>query len=84
MKKIFLYFFAFLFICFILPALFTKRTTNTVSNVNNEQNEKIEEVGDEKKETYNSNYEYKKYATVKLLHTKTNTVEEIKIDDYMI
>ena len=32
MKKIFIYFIAFISICFILPALFTKRNINTFSN----------------------------------------------------
>ena len=35
MKKIFIYFFAFLFICFIFPALLTKREKETSSEVNN-------------------------------------------------
>ena len=31
MKKVLIYFFAFIFICFILPALLTKRNVSTFS-----------------------------------------------------
>ena len=57
MKKIFIYFFAFLFICFIFPALLTKREKETSSEVNNI------EINDTSKveENAQSQYEYKKY-----------------------
>ena len=37
MKKFFIYFFSFIFICFLLPALLTKRDlkTSTIINENN-------------------------------------------------
>ena len=49
MKKIFIYFFAFLFICFIFPALLTKREKETSSEVNNieiNDTSKVEENAD--------------------------------------
>ena len=79
MKKIFIYFFAFLFICFIFPALLTKREKETSSEVNNI------EINDTSKveENVQSQYEYKKYGTIKLLHQKTGEVEEVNLDTYL-
>nr|MBP8634507.1 hypothetical protein [Clostridia bacterium] len=79
MKKIFIYFFAFLFICFIFPALLTKREKETSSEVNNI------EINDTSKveENAQSQYEYKKYGTIKLLHQKTGEVEEVNLDTYL-
>lgn len=30
------------------------------------------------------NYEYKRYGTVKVLHTKDNSIEEMKMDEYLL
>lgn len=79
MKKVFIYFFAFLCICFILPAIFTKRDINTFSDENNIKTEnQVAEVNKE-----NSEYQYKNYGTIKLLHKKTGQVEEIELDTYL-
>ena len=75
MKKIFIYFFAFLFICFILPALLTKWEVATSSQENENIVKNQEEASEE--------YIYNKYGTIKLLHTDTNTVEEVAIDTYL-
>ena len=72
MKKFLLYFFAFVFICFLLPAMLTKREIPT--NV-----KEVEQQTDTKK----SNYEYKSYGTIKLLHSKTGQVEDIGLDTYL-
>ena len=76
LKKIFIYFFAFLFICFILPALLTKLEIPTSSEENG-ADEESEEEG------INNEYTYNKYGTIKLLHTKTNEVEEVALDTYL-
>ena len=78
MKKFFIYFCSFIFICFILPALLTK--LEVPANSNND--EKVDE-----NDTIDSDiekYSYNKYATIKLLHTNTNEIEEEikKIKDY--
>lgn len=82
MKKVLIYFFAFIFICFILPALFTKRSVNTFSgdteNILTQDNTQVEQNNNEI-----SDYNYNKYGTIKLLHKKTGEVEEVKIDDYL-
>lgn len=76
MKKAWLYFFAFLFICFLLPALLTKKEKETNSNIlvnevqANTQEDKLQ-------------YDYKNYGTIKLLHKNTGEVEEVKLDDYL-
>lgn len=81
MKKNFIYFVLFILICFLLPVLFTKRNKQTASsdivsqeNTINEETIQVDE---------NREYKYTKYETVKLLHTKTQEVEEIPIDEYI-
>lgn len=76
MKKAWLYFFAFLFICFLLPALLTKKVKETNSNVL--VNEAQANTQEDK-----SQYDYKNYGTIKLLHKNTGEVEEVKLDDYL-
>ena len=76
MKKVFIYFFIFLFICFILPALLTKVNIDTYSSIDN-NDEKINNSAEVKE------YEYAKYGVIKLLHSDTNEVEEVPIDTYL-
>ena len=83
MKKIFIYFIAFISICFILPALFTKRNINTFSNGLEENIQENNEQISSNNSNEVSEYNYNKYGTVKLLHKKTNEIEEVKIDDYL-
>lgn len=80
MKKFFIYFFSFIFICFLLPALLTKRDlkTSTIINENNTVETSQQEV-----QVDQTNYEYKNYATIKLLHKDTGEVEELPIDTYL-
>lgn len=77
MKKILLYFFAFVFICFLLPALFTKRDMPV--NTSQKEENKVENTGiaEEKK------YDYKKYGSIRLLHKKTGEIEEVELDQYL-
>lgn len=77
LKKILLYFFAFLFICFLLPAFLTKRNTTEVNSQN--EIESIEQVTEESE----TKYDYKNYATIKLLHKQTGEVEEVELDSYL-
>ncbi len=86
MKKVLLYFLILISLCFILPIIFTKKF-NAVETMatymenelqeNNIQDNEIEEVKI-------ADYDYSKYKTVKLLHTNTNEVEEIKLDEYLV
>lgn len=83
MKKIFIYFIAFISICFILPALFTKRNINTFSNGLEENIQENNEQISNNNSNEVSEYNYNKYGTIKLLHKKTNEIEEVRIDDYL-
>ena len=74
MKKIFIYFVAFISICFILPALFTKRNINTFSNGLEENIQENNEQISNNNSNEVSEYNYNKYGTIKLLHKKTNEI----------
>lgn len=80
MKKFFIYFFSFIFICFILPAILTKREIKTSTSIN-ENN--IAYTVQEEKQNNQDEYVYKNYATIKLLHKDTGEVEELPIDTYL-
>lgn len=72
MKKYIIYFFLFIILCFLIPILFTKSFENTNNKTQGKENSIPE-----------STYDYKKYKTVKLLHTKTKKVEELPLDEYL-
>ena len=78
MKKFFIYLFAFIFICFILPALLTKRETGTSSAISENISQNKEENN-----TIKSDYNYKDYGIIKLLHQDTGEVEEVELDTYL-
>lgn len=75
MKKALIYFFSFILIFFLLPAICTvtpqkqKKQEITVSENNQTQ---VEEK-----------YDYQKYKTIKILHTKTSEIEDVGIDEYL-
>lgn len=94
MKKILLYFLAFLTICFFLPALFTKQASQiSAKTQENSANSSGGEKTDINMKNTNSNtntsdtdtseYPYQKYGTIQLLHSKTGQVEQVKLDDYL-
>ena len=75
MKKVVMYLFSFIIVCFILPALLTKQNISSGADIN-ETKEEIQE--DTKQE-----YDYQEYGTIKLLHSKTGEVEEVNLDEYL-
>lgn len=81
MKKFFIYFLLFVFICFLLPALLTKREISTSSLIS--QNTTNNNTEQEENQNNQTQYEYKNYATIKLLHNDTKEVEEVSIDTYL-
>lgn len=82
MKKFLTYFFLFIFICFILPAILTKRekpvNAEETTNIANEANKESTT-----NEGITAEYNYEKYATIKLLHKQTGEVEDVPIDTYL-
>jgi len=75
-KKIYLYLIALIFICFAIPIIFTRsfesrKTSNKIPENIIENN--IAE----------STYDYKNYNSIKLLHKKTNKIEEVDLDEYL-
>ena len=82
MKKVILYFIAFIVVCFFLPAILTKKDAKFVETSSKSNNEIIENT-DSTQENIKSTYNYKNYGTIKLLHKKTGEVEQVNVDDYL-
>ena len=80
MKKILIYLFVLILICFSLPIIFTsefsKRTYSDkiIDNTENDTNQNI---------ISESTYDYANYNTIKLLHKDSNEIEEIDLDVYL-
>ena len=75
MRKILLYILCMVFLCFLIPILFTKKSEPKEIKSN-------EEI--EYKEDNNLVYDYGEFNKVKLLHTKTGEVEELELDQYLL
>lgn len=83
MKKACLYFLAFVFICFLLPAIMTKQEVAVNSNQEESKDfSNLEEKNNEVVKDENS-YDYQNYGNIKLLHHKTGDVEDVEIDKYL-
>lgn len=76
MRKLFIYLIIIIQIMFLIPIIFTKRFNTEQASAGTEQNNVNSEVSE-------NNYDYKNYATIKLLHTSTNKVEEVNLDEYL-
>ena len=97
MKKICIYFIAFIFICFILPAILTINQENKeviATTSENSQKDNEEDTREETQENTNMQetnneqiaditYNYTQYGTIKVLHTQTQEIEEMKLDEYL-
>lgn len=70
MRKILLSIFLFVLLCFVIPVLFTKQKEEQV----------IAKLNEEQEQT---SYDYKQYNNIKLWHAKTNSIEEISLDEYL-
>lgn len=73
MKKITIYIIAIIGTCFAIPIIFTMKFK--LEQINTEI--EVPELSIEK-------YSYSDFGTIKLLHTKTNEVEEIPLDEYIV
>lgn len=80
MRKVLLYLLIIILLCFILPVIFTKRfnTVETMSSI-------VDDIKEENKieEVKIADYDYSNYTNVKLLHTSTNEIEEVNLDEYL-
>ena len=89
MKKFFIYLIVFIFICFILPAFFTKGAIQLAfmgdekDKTSETQEDNANQQEQENADTQNVEYDYKNYGTIKLLHHETGEVEEVNIDEYL-
>ena len=72
MKKILIYFILLIFICFSIPIIFTSNFSEKTPS------KEVENIVANEIE-----YNYTQYGTVKLLHTDTNKIEELDIDEYL-
>lgn len=82
MRKFLVYLIFFILICFIIPAMLTRRSALTVAQESNDLNlQQNEEKSDSVEEV--QDYEYSKYGTINLLHKKTGEIEQVNIDEYL-
>ena len=77
MRKVFIYFFVFLLVFFLLPAVLTKKNLEVEAKVPEDS------TSENTEQTYNNEYNYENYGTIKLLHQKTGEVEEVQLDTYL-
>ncbi len=73
MKKITIYIMLLIALCFAIPIIFTMKFK--LEQVNTEF--EVPELSIEK-------YSYSDFGTIKLLHSKTNEVQEIPLDEYIV
>lgn len=82
MKKIVLYVLILVLLTFTIPFFFTKVSdeSNSLNSINQLNNENL---SIDKQSIDTTPYNYNEYNTIKLLHTKTNTIEELPLDEYL-
>jgi len=90
LKKFVIYFFSFAFICFFLPSLLTKTSkevSSTDENIdldkNNIQVQKVEKSNQYNTNNVNENRKFKEIKTIKLLHTDSQEVQEVDLEEYI-
>lgn len=86
MKKFILIFLILSSLIFIIPLVFTNKNIlakNTNSLDNKEKDEESDNKVVDNVTSEDTNYDYKDYTTIKLLHKKEDNVEEINLDKYL-
>lgn len=76
LKRVILIFAGLIFLCFFLPLVFTNPFAPVNSNV-------VEEPPKQEEASSQTAYDYGEFNTIKLLHTKTDTIEEIALEEYL-
>lgn len=74
MRKLIIYILLIIVICFAIPIFFTKTFKSNNVSAEAEKDTEVSSV---------SSYNYKEYDTISLLHKKENTIEEVKLDEYL-
>ena len=87
MKKFLIYFFGFVIVFFIAPAICTVTPRNTQETIATENNQEIESTVRESeqlqvKEDTNQQSD-RASKTIKLLHSETGQIEELNLDEYL-
>lgn len=77
MRKILLYIVFGILLIFLIPILFTNGFEMKETNGN-----VVEEIK-QTEEVNTSSYDYKDYNVIKLLHEKSNEIEELSMDEYL-
>ena len=80
MRKIILYIVLIVGMCFLIP-LIGVHSFESVDTVAQKENKNSNE--NTIQETSNTEYDYKEYNTIKLLHKSNGQVEELKLDEYL-
>lgn len=78
MRKLIIYIIAIVVLSFLIPVIFTQKQEKETASSS------IEEQTNGNNEEQEISYNYSSYNTVKLLHTGTNEIEEIKLDEYLL
>lgn len=74
MRKVLIYIFVLILVCFAIPIIFTSPQKQVnIDLKKTEEKNNIPEI----------TYDYQKYTTIKLYHTKTKKIEEIALDEYL-
>ena len=82
MRKIIVGILLFIIICFSIPISLTQKFKSKdiiATNVENTQETEQQQVSVQE----SADYVYENYGKVKILHTKTNVIEELPIDEYL-
>lgn len=87
MKKILIYIFILILMCFSLPIIFTAEFSDRLQNTDSAAltNEITEEgnVSNTTEQKTESTYDYAKYSNIKLLHKDSEEIETIPLDEYL-
>jgi len=83
MKKVLVYIIALFCIVFLIPAICTKQNRQAEKVDNTEIKEQENSKQPEEVNLEKTKYEYSKFGTIRLYHSKTGEVEELPIDEYL-
>ena len=77
MRKVICWLIGLLLLCFLIPVFFTSQFGEK------KETETVAKQSDTSTAEENSQYHYKDYDKIKLLHSKTGQIEEVQLDSYL-